>query len=57
LKHPNTEEGAAKRAAMADSKIGQPGIFGQLWNNFTRGSHDVTKGTSGGAKDTANWKQ
>jgi hypothetical protein len=57
LKHPNTEEGAAKRAAMADSRIGHPGVVGQLWNKFTRGSYEVTKDTSGGAKDMANSKK
>ncbi|KAF2502413.1 hypothetical protein BU16DRAFT_521141 [Lophium mytilinum] len=43
LKHPNTEEAAARRAGMADHKIGNPGVIGNLWNSWTRGSTTVTK--------------
>ncbi|KAF2817651.1 uncharacterized protein BDZ99DRAFT_457375 [Mytilinidion resinicola] len=47
LKHPNTEEAAARRASMADHKIGSPGVIGNLWNSWTRGSTAMVKETPG----------
>jgi len=39
LKRPEgDDEGAKRRASLTDARIGQPGVFGTWWNNFTRGT-------------------
>ncbi|KAF2810275.1 uncharacterized protein BDZ99DRAFT_462862 [Mytilinidion resinicola] len=35
--HNRNPETAARRASFGEQKVGQPGIIGKMWNNWTKG--------------------
>lgn len=41
MKRPTDEESVRKRQGYTDAAIGSPGIFGQWWNDFTRGPMSI----------------
>ncbi|KAL6708622.1 hypothetical protein ACN47E_002603 [Coniothyrium glycines] len=51
LKRPQDEQSAARRASLHDS-YGKVGIFGTMWNNFTRGPGPKAQSPSTNPRDT-----